>query len=89
MHASQLAELGRYFDEYMYGDRKLPGTQQAIFAFKACARELYSAESSQLKETYTLERYIATILVPEVAADLNKRQAAHPVIVPDKVKPTS
>lgn len=87
MQEAQLVELGRYFDEYMYGDRKLPGTQQAIYAFKATARDLYVTESEQLREKYTFESYISQILIPDVTAHLNKRQAAHPVIVPEKIQP--
>ena len=85
MNQAQLAELGRYFDEYMYGDRKQPGVRQAVFLFKAIAKDLYGLESSQIREKYTLEKYIAQILIPDVVADLERRQATHPVILPEKI----
>ena len=54
MDLAQLVELGRYFDEYMYGDRKQTGVQQAVYVFKATARELYVAEPDQLRENTPL-----------------------------------
>jgi hypothetical protein len=85
MDESQVAELGRYFDEYMYGDPKLPGTQQAVLCFKAIARDVYASAPEEMKKALSLERYIAAIIIPEVLAHLEKRQSPHPAIMPEKI----
>lgn len=51
MDESQLAELGGYFDEYMFGDRKLPGVRQAVFCFKTVARDVYASASEEMKKS--------------------------------------
>ena len=85
MDEPQLAEMGRYFDEYMYGDRKLPGVQQAVLCFKNIARDVYASASEEMKKALSFERYIAVIIIPEVLADLEKRQSPHPAIMPEKI----
>ena len=87
MDEGQLAELGRYFDEYMYGNPKLPGTQQAILCFKVIARDIYNTAPEELKKRTTFERYISAFVIPEVLAFLNKRQASYPVILPERIDP--
>lgn len=85
MDESQLAEMGRYFDEYMYGDRKQPSVKQAVFCFKAVARDVYAMAPEELKKTLNFERYISIIIIPEVLADLEKRQSPHPAVMPEKI----
>jgi len=87
MEEEQLAELGQYFDEYMFGDPTKPQTQQAIFCFKSIARDVYACESQELKDKIAFERYIALVVIPEVVAFLDKRQAKHPVLTPEKAPP--
>ena len=89
MDEGQLVELSRYFDEYMFGDRKKPETQQAALFFKSVARGIYSNESEVLKKKMNLEQYIALVIHPEVLSFLDKRQAKHPVITPEKITPKS
>jgi hypothetical protein len=89
MDEGQLAELGRYFDEYMFGDPKKPETQQAIFCFKSIARDVFAGESEDMKKKLTFEHYIAVVINPEVMAFLDRRQAKHPVVTPERVNPTS
>ena len=85
MDEGQLAELGIYFDEYMFGDRKKPETQQAIYCFKSIARDVYTLAGGEVKTKLNLEQYIAAVINPEVMVFLNKRQAKHPVVTPEKV----
>jgi len=85
MDESQLAEMGRYFDEYMYGDRKQTGVQQAVICFKAIARDVYAVAPEELKKKLNFERYIAIIIIPEVLAHLEKRQSPHPAVMPEKI----
>ena len=89
MDEGQLAELSRYFEEYMFGDPKNPGTRQAIFCFKVIARDIYSCEGEALKKKMSFEQYIALVIHAEVMSFLNKRQAKHPVVTPEKVSPKS
>jgi len=84
MEEAQLAELGRLFDEYMFGNRKLPATQQAILIYKAIVRDVYAIQTDALKAKYTFERFIADIVNVEVLEYLKKRQTAHPTITPEK-----
>jgi hypothetical protein len=86
MDESQLAELGGYYDDYLYGNRKLASTQQAIVCFKAIAREIHAAAGGENKTKLKLEQYIAVILLPEVLQYLDKRQAKHPVVTPEILK---
>jgi hypothetical protein len=73
----------------MYGDPKKPETQQGIICFKSIARDVYAAESEELKKKLTLDLYIARVINPEVMTFLNRRQDKHPVITPEKVIPKS
>ncbi len=81
---SQLAELGRFYDEYMLGDPKSTETQQAKVFYRAIARDLYCQHSEEFRHKTTFESFIAVILNPEVLAYLEKRQTAHPTIMPEK-----
>jgi len=71
----------------MFGDRKKPETQQAVFCFKSIARDIYSQESEALKKKLNLEQFIALVINKEVMSFLDQRQAKHPVIVPEKITP--
>jgi len=87
MEEAQLAELGRLFDEYLFGNRKLPATQQAILIYKAIARDVYAAQTDAIKTKYTLDRFIAEIVNVDVLDYLKKRQTAHPTITPERLPP--
>jgi hypothetical protein len=87
MDESQLAELGQFYDEYLYGNRKLASTQQAICLFKAMARYVHTAAGGETATKLNLEQYIAAVILPEVLQYLDKRQAKHPVVTPEMVKP--
>jgi hypothetical protein len=85
MDDMQLAEMGRYYDEYMAGNPKSPETQQAILIYKSIAREIYAAQSDELKQKFTFEGFVAAAITPEVLAYLRKNQSAHPTIMPERV----
>jgi hypothetical protein len=84
MDEGQLAELGLYYDEYMFGDRKKPQTQQAIFCLKAIARDVYAVASEDLKKKLTFEQYLALVILPDVLLYLDRRQAKYPVVTPER-----
>jgi len=84
MDDAQLAELGRLYDEYMLGDPKSAETRQAIFLYKALARDLYCKHSEEFRNKITFDAFIAVVLNPEVLAYLEKQQTPHPTITPEK-----
>jgi len=87
MDEAKLAELGQYYDEYMLGDPKSFQTQQAIIVYKSIARDIYAVQSEELKKRLNFERFVALIINQEVLEYLEKRQAAHPVVSPERVLP--
>jgi hypothetical protein len=87
MDDAQLAELAQYYEEYLFGDRKSPQTQQAKLLFKSAAKCLYDLQPDWIQSKFDVDGYAAAFLIPEALAYLEKRQTAHPTITPERVTP--
>jgi hypothetical protein len=87
MDDAQLAELARYYEEYMFGDRKSPQTLQAKLLFKSIAKCIYDQQPEGVWSKFDVDGYAAACLIPEALAYLDKRQTAHPSITPERVTP--
>jgi len=88
MDEQALAELADLYEAYLHGNRSSPQTKQSKGLFDLLANKLYLAETEAFRsQVPSIERYRASVLIPEIESYLRKKQTPFPTITPERNNP--
>jgi hypothetical protein len=81
----KIAELAPLYEEYNCAvDPGAPSVLQAKLVLDSECKKIYNAESISTRAKWTLDRYVASVIIPELNLHLSQRQSKHPTIQPER-----
>ena len=87
MESEHLAEIAKYFEEYLHGDPSSPETQQAGVLFRSMVKQEYESRSEVYRAQITLANFQASELIPVIDAYLKRQQTKFPTPTPERHHP--
>ena len=81
----QVAEIAPYWEEWTASESPDDAeAQRAKMIYLAECRKVFAAESVETQKKWSIQTYVAALIVPEILRYLGQRQSKYPTIQPEK-----